>query len=94
MSPLPISPPIAKNWITPYSTNGFVATTYLQGDANRYYRANQTGLYASDKFQARPNLSITLGVRYDWNGGLTEKYGRIFNFDPSLYQSSAAWRQH
>ena len=79
----------AKNWVTPYSTNGFVATTYLQGDANRYYRANQTGLYVSDKFQALPNLTITAGVRYDWNGGLTEKYGRIFNFDPSSYSYSA-----
>ncbi len=79
----------AENLITPYSTNGFVATTYLQGNANRYYRANQTGLYASDKFQVRPNLTFTLGVRYDWNGGLTEKYGRIFNFDPSLYQYNA-----
>ena len=75
----------AKNWITPYSTNGFVATTYLQGDANRYYRANQTGLYLQDKFQVKSNLTLTAGVRYDWNGGLTEKYGRIFNFDPSSY---------
>ncbi|QHN02531.1 hypothetical protein FTO74_03445 [Granulicella sp. WH15] len=75
----------AKNWITPYSTNGFVATTYLQGDANRYYRANQLGLYLSDKFQVKPNLTITAGIRYDWNGGLTEKNGRLYNFDPSLY---------
>jgi len=75
----------SKNWVTPYSTNGFVATTFLQGDANRYYRANQTGLYLQDKFQVLPNLSLTAGIRYDWNGGLTEKYGRIFNFDPTLY---------
>ena len=75
----------AMNWVTPYSTNGFVASTFLQGDANRYYRANQTGLYAQDKWQIKPNLSITGGVRYDWNGGLTEKYGRLFNFDPSQY---------
>jgi hypothetical protein len=79
----------AKNWITPYSTNGFVATTFLQGDANRYYRANQTGLYLSDKFQVLPNLTLTAGIRYDWNGGLTEKYGRIFNFDPASYSYSA-----
>ncbi len=32
-----------------------------------------------------PNLTLTVGLRYDWNGGLTEKNGRIFNFDPSLY---------
>lgn len=79
----------AMNWVTPYSTNGFVATTFLQGNANRYYRANTTGLYLQDKYQIRPNLSITAGVRYDWNGGLTEKYGRIYNFDPKLYNYDA-----
>jgi hypothetical protein len=82
-----------KNWITPYSTNGFVATTFLQGNANRYYRANQTGLYLSDKFQVKPNLTLTAGIRYDWNGGLTEKYGRIFNFDPTQYSYNAAGDQ-
>ena len=76
----------AMNWVSPYSTDGFVATDFLQGNANRYYRANQTGLYLQDKYQVRPNLTMTAGVRYDWNGGLTEKYGRIFNFDPSAVQ--------
>ena len=42
-----------------------------------------------DKFQVTPNLSLTAGIRYDWNGGLTEKYGRIFNFDPTLYNYNA-----
>jgi hypothetical protein len=70
---------------TSYTTNGFVTTAYLQGDANRYYRAGQTGLYIQDKFSIRPNLNITLGLRYDWNGGLTEKNGKIYNFDPSQY---------
>ena len=37
------------------------------------------------RFQLRSNLSLTAGLRFDWNGGLTEKYGRIFNFDPSQY---------
>jgi hypothetical protein len=73
----------AQGLVTPnYAYN---VSTFLQGDANRYYRANQTGLYAQDKFQIMPNLTLTAGVRYDWDGGLTEKYGRIFNFDPSLY---------
>jgi hypothetical protein len=60
-------------------------TTFLQGNANRYYRANQLGLFLQDKFQIKPNLTITAGIRYDWDGGLTEKNGNIFNFDPSLY---------
>ncbi len=71
--------------VTPYTSNGFVTSAYLQGDANRYYRAGQTGLYLQDKYQVRSNLNVTLGLRYDWNGGLTEKYGRIYNFDPSQY---------
>jgi hypothetical protein len=71
--------------VTPYTSDGFVTTAYLQGDANRYLRAGQTGLYVQDRYQIRSNLSVTLGLRYDWNGGFTEKYGRIYNFDPSLY---------
>ncbi|MGH9607503.1 MAG: hypothetical protein ACRD3N_17575, partial [Terracidiphilus sp.] len=51
-----------------------------------YYRTNEFDGYLQDKWQARPNLSITLGVRYDYHGGMTEKYGNMFNFDPSLYK--------
>ncbi len=80
----------ANNWVTPYSTQNFTATTFLQGDADRYYRANETGLFAQDKFQLKSNLSITAGVRYDWDGGLTEKYGRIYNFDPSSNPDSCS----
>ncbi len=63
----------------------FQSTAFLQGNASRYYRANQTGEYIQDKFQLRPNLSLTGGLRFDWDGGLTEKYGRIYSFDPNLY---------
>jgi len=78
------------NWITPYTTQFFDGTTFLQGNANRYLRANETGLFVQDKFQATPTLSITAGVRYDWNGGLTEKYGNLFNFEPKQYGYDAA----
>jgi hypothetical protein len=79
----------ANSWVTPYSTQNFTATTFLQGNANRYYRANETGLFVQDKFQIRPNVTITAGVRYDWDGGLTEKNGNIFNFDPAQYNYDA-----
>jgi hypothetical protein len=80
----------ANNWVTPYTTQLFTATSFLQGNANRYYRANEVGMFVQDKFQATPTLSVTLGVRYDWDGGLTEKYGNIFNFDPKQYSYDAA----
>ena len=72
------------------SATGFYVTSFLQGDASRYYRSNQLGSYLQDKFQISPTLSLTAGVRYDWDGGLTEKYGRIFNFDPKSYSYNAA----
>jgi hypothetical protein len=78
------------NWVTPYSTQNFTASTFLQGNANRYYRANETGFFAQDKFQVTPTLSITAGLRYDWNGGLTEKNGDLFNFDPTKYSYNVA----
>jgi hypothetical protein len=68
-----------------YTADGFITTTFLQGDANRYYRSNESGMFIQDKFQIRPNLSFSAGLRFDYHGGLKEKNGRIFNFDPSRY---------
>ena len=72
------------------TNDDFTTTKFLQGNANRYYRAGQAGAYIQDKFQLRSNLSLTAGLRFDWNGGLTEKDGRIFNFDPARYAYSDA----
>ena len=71
------------------SSTGFYVSSFLQGNASRYYRANQLGFYVQDKFQITPTISLTAGIRYDWDGGLTEKQGRIFNFDPTLYSYSS-----
>jgi hypothetical protein len=56
-----------------------------RNDADRYYRSNESDAYVQDKWQLLTNLSITAGVRYDYHGGLSEKYGNMFNFDPNLY---------
>ena len=56
-----------------------------RNNADRYYRTNELSGYVQDKWQASSNLSITAGVRYDYHGGMTEKYGDMFNFEPSLY---------
>jgi hypothetical protein len=60
-------------------------TATINGNANRYWRAKESGEYLQDKFQWKSNLTITAGVRFDWDGGLTEKNGDLLNFDPSKY---------
>jgi len=67
-----------------------IGTNFYQGDANRYYRSTDDGLYVQDKFQFRSNLSLTLGLRFDRHGALTEKNGDLFNFDPTRYSYDAA----
>ena len=76
--------------LTNQLTGVLSSSTYLVGNANRYYRSNESGSYAQDKWQILSNLSITAGVRYDFNGGFTEKYGNLFNFDPALYSATAS----
>ncbi len=56
---------------------------------NRSYRANEVDEYIEDKIQLRSNLSVTAGLRWDYDGGLTEKNGEIYNFDPSKYNYNA-----
>src|ERR1700728_2019805 len=73
-----------------YNANySFATSAYLVGNANRYYRAPQVGSYLQDKFQITPTLSLTAGLRYDRDGAFSEKYGRIYNFEPSLYHAPA-----
>ena len=52
----------------------------LNGETNRYFRAKETGLFVQDSFKLKPNLTITAGLRWDWDGPLVEKNGLLTNF--------------
>jgi len=65
---------------------GLGNTVLFNGPTSRYYRANQVGLYVQDKFRLTSTLNLSLGVRYDWDGPLTEKNGNLVNFDPTQYK--------
>jgi Carboxypeptidase regulatory-like domain/TonB dependent receptor len=55
------------------------------GSAHRYYRSDTVGTYINDNFKMRKNLTVTAGLRWDIDGPLSEKYGKLTGFDPSKY---------
>lgn len=61
----------------------------FSGSANRYYRSDTAGIFVSDNFKLRSNLTVTAGLRWDFDGPLSEKYGRLTGFNPSLYSYDA-----
>lgn len=73
----------------------FVEGTVRSGDAfagsaSRYYRSDTAGVYVNDNFKLRSNLTITAGVRWDFDGPLSEKYGKLTGFDPNKYSYDVA----
>jgi hypothetical protein len=64
--------------------------TAANGNASRYYRSDTIGAYINDNFKLRSNLTVTAGVRWDYDGPLTEKFGRLTAFDPAGYSYNAA----
>ena len=79
---------LETEYLTSFLEGKLHAGDVLQGNSDRYYRSNTAGAYVMDKWQALPNVSITAGLRYDFDGPFSEKYGDLFNFDPSLYAST------
>lgn len=59
--------------------------TMISGATNRYYRSNQAGTFVADNYRIKKNLTINLGLRWDWDGPLWEKDGKLTNFYPQDY---------
>ncbi len=66
------------------------SSSAFSGAASRYYRSDTAGLFVNDNFKLRSNLTITAGLRWDFDGPLTEKYGKLTAFNPSLYSYDAS----
>lgn len=64
--------------------------TLLDGETNRHFRSRQAGLFAQDSFKIKPNLTVTYGLRWDWDGPLYETNGLLTSFYPKDFNYDLA----
>ncbi len=62
------------------SCGGQDPSQMLVGATNRYYRSRQLGAYVQDDVRLKSNLTLDVGLRWDWDGPLYEKNGMLANF--------------
>src|SRR5262249_12110947 len=69
------------------SANAFIAGTanaFTQtlGDTSTSDLLRSMGLFVQDNVKVRANLTLEVGLRWDWNMSPTERYNRFIIFDP------------
>ncbi|MGA3041676.1 MAG: TonB-dependent receptor, partial [Bryobacteraceae bacterium] len=77
------------NFVEGAVRTGSDSAAFPNANASRYYRSDTAGAYVNDNYKVASNLSLTLGLRWDFDGPLSEKYGRLATFNPSLYSYNA-----
>jgi len=80
---------------------GFGAASFLLGDVDSATYGQQPsqaflfrnwGVYAQDRWKIRHNLTLTYGLRWEYEPPITDKLDRLANFDPTLPNSGAGDR--
>src|SRR6266436_2404103 len=61
------------------NANGFTATL---GDVSSAITQGALGFFVQDNYKLRPNLTLALGLRYDWLMSPTERFNRFVTYIP------------
>jgi trimeric autotransporter adhesin len=51
------------------------------GNADKYFRQSAYDGYLNDDWRVSPELTLNLGVRWEYGAPITERYGRLVNLD-------------
>jgi hypothetical protein len=51
------------------------------GNADKYFRQSVYDVYANDDWRIRPELTINVGIRWEYGAPITELFGRLVNLD-------------
>ena len=72
---------------------GLPQQTSVQFGQSDHFRGNYWDLYAQDEWKMRANLTLNLGVRYEYVSPLTEENNRIANLDlsPGVLNPRSRW---
>jgi hypothetical protein len=56
-------------------------TSLATGNPDKYFRSMQYDAYMNDDLRLSPSFTVMLGVRWEYEGPITEKQGRLVNLD-------------
>jgi outer membrane receptor protein involved in Fe transport len=69
--------------ITDFLNDSALSYSTLAGNGDDKILEAAWGLFVQDSYKLRPNVTLSLGLRYDWNSTPTEASNRFSLFDPA-----------
>ncbi len=51
------------------------------GNADKYFRANMMDAFVNDDWRVGPSLTVSAGIRWEYDSPIDEMYGRLVNLD-------------
>jgi hypothetical protein len=71
---------------------GQVDNAYFEIDSHPVFLADYIGPWAQDEYKVSPRLTVTAGLRWDYQSSMTERNNQMSNFNPNLANPGAGGR--